>query len=170
MRPRSQTHQNRALARAQFERQKAMKSCLCTLLILAALVGATQDCSAAVLLNTYSENFDSMGTAGTVPPASWTMKTATTGTNATWTNATGIPASGVAGMVNTSGPLTAASPPSGTNNNGFNAGSSAGATDRALATSPTSISGGGIELQLTNGTGGPLNSIDLAYDIRRFTA
>jgi hypothetical protein len=131
--------------------------------------------SSAIPFNgTFSENFDSMGTSGTAAPAGFSLKVGPSGTNNnTWTNATGIPAAGVAAMVNTAGALTAsATYPSTTNNNGFNAPAYNGVTpvaaDRALATSPTTVSGGAIELSLTNNTGGSLASIDLSYDIERY--
>src|SRR5262245_36333882 len=81
---------------------------------------------------TYTEDFDSMGTAGTSPPVSGSMKTGNSGTsNTTW--AASITANGsnsVATMVSTAGALTATAAPSGTNNNGFNAGAPGDASNR----------------------------------------
>ncbi len=118
----------------------------------------------------YAQNFDVMGTSGTAPPADWSVYTGPSGTsNATWT--TSIPASGLAAMVLTSGPLAATAAPSGTNNNGFNAAlSSTNTADRVLATSPTLVSGAALQLNLTNDTGASLSSIDVAYDTVRFTS
>ena len=128
--------------------------------------------SAALLVDSFTENFDSMGAAGTTPPASWSMKVGNSGTsNTTWQSSiTANGANSVASMVATAGALTATNSPSGTNNNGFNAGAPGNSSNRMLATSPTTVSGAGIELLLTNGTGGPVNSIDVGYDIQRFTA
>jgi MYXO-CTERM domain-containing protein len=123
--------------------------------------------------NGYSENFDSMGTAGTTPPSGWTVRTGNSGTsNATWTNATGIPASGansVATMIAAATPLTAITTPAAQNNNGFNAAASASTlSDRVLATSPTTVSGGALELLLTNSTIVDFTSLSLSYDIVRY--
>ena len=120
---------------------------------------------------TYSQNFDSMGTTGTAPPSGWSQFPCNFGTNATWS--TSIPASGtnsVASMaVSTAGTtLTVNNAPTATNNNGYNA-QGASSSDRVLATSPTSYAGAIIQLRLTNNTGSPLNSINVGYDIRRYT-
>jgi PEP-CTERM motif len=128
---------------------------------------------AALLVTSYSENFDSMGTSGTTPPTSWALKTGNSGTsNLTWQ--TSIPANGtnsVASMIATAGALTATSAPTATNNNGYNAAFSTSLTsDRVLATSPTTVSGAAIELSLTNGVGADLSSIVVSYDTRRFTS
>lgn len=146
----------------------------CGMVILAALwLGGAASASAAVsLVSSVSENFDSMGTTGTAPPAGWSMKVANGGSNTTWSNSVPIAGSGsisVATMTATSGALTAASAPTTTNNNGFNAQGSA-AADRVLATSPTSVAGAAIQLQLVNDTGKPLSSLTTGYEIRRFTA
>ncbi len=117
----------------------------------------------------YTQNFDSMGT-GTTPPAGWSVKTSTAGSNATWNNTTGIPSSGVASLVATTAALTYVNNPSTTNNNGYNAGTAATPSDRSLALSPTTSSGGAIELQLLNSTSQAFSSLNLNYDIRRFTS
>lgn len=117
----------------------------------------------------YAQNFDNMGTGGTSAPQHWSVKNNSGGSNSTWT--TSIAAGDVAAMVNASGTLTATTTPSGTNNNGFNAASSAGDTsDRVLASSPTTNAGMAFELLLTNNSGGPLDTLRIGYDIRRYTA
>ena len=118
----------------------------------------------------YTENFDSMGTSGTTPPAGWAMLIGPSGTaNSTWTST--IPAAGVTALVPTSGPLAASASPTTNNNNGFNAAFSTGNTsDRLLATAPTTVSGGAIELTLSNETGASLDQLFISYDTRRFTA
>jgi predicted MPP superfamily phosphohydrolase len=119
----------------------------------------------------FSENFNSMGTAGTAPPTGFVLRSAAFGTNATWTNATGIPASALTGAFTDSAGLTAATTPSGTNNNGFNAARAAATTsDRVLATSPTTNAGGVIDLALVNDSGADITAISISYDIVRFTS
>jgi hypothetical protein len=121
-----------------------------------------------------TQNFDSMGTAGTAAPQGWSHRAATFGTNATWTNATGIPVSGTNSLVSAfaaGSSLTPVTTPSGTNNGGFNAAASAGNTaDRVLATSPTTIAGSVIELLVQNDTGLDQTSVVLSYDVVRLTA
>ncbi len=124
--------------------------------------------SSVSLVSSITENFDSMGAAGTAPPAGWSMKLAS-GSNTTWTNSVPISSAGVATMVATTGSLTASSTPATTNSNGFNA-QGASSADRVLATSPTGVAGVAIQLQLTNSTGTPLSTLKIGYDIRRFTA
>lgn len=148
------------------------KSLLFGSLCAATLMAATVNTALAVdFASIYSENFDSMGTAGTTPPAGWSVKTGNSGTiNSTWT--TSITANGtnsVASMVVAPTPLTAIAAPTANNNNGYNA-QGASAADRVLATSPTSISGSALELSLTNTSGAPINSLQVRYDIRRYTA
>jgi len=120
----------------------------------------------------FFENFDSMGTTGTAAPTGWSIKNANSGTtNATWTTA--IPANGansVATMVNAaSAALTAVTTPITTNNNGFNAAGD-NAANRMLATSPTSVAGAAIQLQLTNTSAGYIDRLKVGYDIYRFNA
>ncbi|BCU79784.1 Ig-like domain-containing protein [Luteolibacter sp. LG18] len=116
---------------------------------------------------TYSQNFDSMGTAGTTRPTGWTTWIAPSGTNATWTSS--ITASSLSATGTTASALTVSNAPSGvSNNSGYNA-QGASSSDRVFATSPTSISGVASQLSLTNGTGGAVSSISVAYDTRRYT-
>jgi hypothetical protein len=117
---------------------------------------------------TYSQNFNSMGASGTVPPPAWSVWNASGGANNTWT--TSIPASGVADLVVSSAALTASNTPTGNANNGYNAGAPGDATDRMLGSAPTSVSGVAFQLELTNLTGAAITAVNLGYDIRRFTA
>lgn len=123
------------------------------------------------LSGTYSQNFDSMGTSGTAPPAGWSMYFGNSGTTAsTWS--TSIPGNGtnsVASMVVTTGDLTVNDNPTATRNNGYNATGPGGTSDRLIATSPTGFTGAAIQLSLNNVTGGALSSVQLSYDIHRFT-
>jgi hypothetical protein len=111
-----------------------------------------------------------MGTTGTTPPTGWSIKTgSSTSVNTTW--ASSIPGTGtdsVASMVAASTSLTASTAPTANNNNGYNAQGSA-AADRVLATAPTTNAGGALELTLTNTSGASINSIQVRYDIRRYT-
>lgn len=123
----------------------------------------------------YFQNFDSMGTAGTSPPAGWRVMTGNSGTsNTTW--ATTIPGNGtnsVASMVAAPTPLTASTSPTANNNNGYNAARSTSAlTDRVLATAPTTVSGAALELTLTNDRGLDFPAgfqFDVSFDTVRFT-
>lgn len=145
-------------------------------LSIAALVSVSAAAGAVNLgLAGFSENFDSMGASGTAAPAGFSIKVGPSGTsNSTWSPGTGIPAAGVAALINSAGPLTAsASYPTVTNNNGFNAPAyNAGgivASNRAIALSPTTVSGAAIQLDLTNTTGSALNSVILSYNIHRYS-
>ncbi|HEY0340336.1 MAG TPA: VPLPA-CTERM sorting domain-containing protein, partial [Steroidobacteraceae bacterium] len=90
-----------------------------------------------------------------------------------------IPATGspsVASMTQTTAPnlKVFTGLPSGANNNGLVAplsalDPSAPASTRVLATSPTGGAGVAWQLTLTNNTGGALSSVDVSYDIARFT-
>ena len=137
-----------------------------------ALVSCGSVFAAPLTLSGYSENFDSIGVSGTVPPTDWSLKTGPSGTsNSTWTNATGITPAGVAALIATPGALTVVTTPTANQNNGYNAAASASATSaRVIATAPTTVSGGAIQLSLTNATGAALNSINLSYDTIRYAA
>ncbi len=150
-------------------------------LITAAVMAAAGSAHAATLTSAgYSENFDEMGATGTALPASWTVYDAS-GANTAWTNTTGIPASGttsVASMIAGSSTLAGAlsTIPANTKNgtSAYNvatniADPNAASTDRSLATSPTVVAGTALQLALTNNTGSALTSIDVSYDIDRFT-
>lgn len=138
--------------------------------LAAAILAAASAQAASLSASGYNQSFDSMGQSASVPPEGWAMYTGPSGTsNSTWVAA--IPAAGVAAMIPTAGGLVPTSSPSGTNNNGFNAALSASAADdRVLATSPTSISGGAIQLTLTNDTGTSLSALSVSFDTVRFTS
>jgi Bacterial Ig domain/Calcineurin-like phosphoesterase len=125
---------------------------------------------AAPFITGYSQTFDSMGTTGTTPPAGWSVWNNSGGSNSTWTAATGIPASALPSMVAITGALGIANPPTATNNNGFNAGLTVGATDRMLGTSPTTNAGTALQIELTNVSGSAFNVVHLNYDTQRFNA
>jgi hypothetical protein len=125
----------------------------------------------------YTENFDSMGAAGTAPPAGWQVFQIP-GASSTWTNSTGsnsVPAIGaipngtaVAGGTASVG-LVANDNPTANQVNGYNATGASGATsDRGIATAPTGIAGSAIQFQISNGTGVAQNALTLSYDIRRY--
>lgn len=137
----------------------------------AALLLAATGAQAVSLTSTgFIQDFDSMGAAGTTPPTDWSMLVGPSGTtNGTWTSS--IPAAGVAAMIATPGVLSATTTPSGTNNNGFNAAlSTVALADRLLATSPTSVSGAGVQLKLTNDTGAALSGLSVSFDTVRYTS
>jgi hypothetical protein len=119
-----------------------------------------------------AENFDSMGT-GTAFALGWSIKTGNVGSlNTTWTDAIAINGTGtnsVAVMLATTGVLTLNDAPSANNVNGYNA-MGATTTDRVLATAPTGVNGVAIQLQLTNNSPAAIGTVQLGYDIRRYTA
>jgi hypothetical protein len=135
--------------------------------------------SSAVLgpSGTYSENFDSMGAAGTAPPSGWQVYSIAGGSN-TWINSTGsnstpavgaIPNGAAVAAGTASAGLVANDNPTANQTNGYNAtGATGAAGDRGIATAPTGIAGSAIELQLTNGTLSPLSTLNLSYDLRRY--
>lgn len=130
--------------------------------VAAMAIGATVQ-AAIPFTGSYSENFDSMGAAGTVAPTDWTL--ASLGTS--------IPANGGSGLA-----MTAKTPlivdngswngsPNGTQTGtggAFNYGST-GSAERALGAIPTTAFGGAIVYQaaFTNNTGGSITSLDIAY-------
>ncbi len=122
----------------------------------------------------YTESFDAMGAAGTAAPAGWSVWNGEANTaNNTWTSS--ITANGatksVASMVKSNAALTATNSPSGTKNAGFNAAyASDRLSDRVLATSPTTVSGMALQLELSNDTGASFSAMSISYDTRRFSA
>lgn len=131
----------------------------------------------APITTLYQENFDSMGTTGTIPPADWKhIIFDMTTSNSTWTNTTGIPANGTNSVASipVSAPgttLTATNNPTSNNNNGYNAARTPSSTsDRVIATAPTSVTGTGIQLTLTNANALAIDTLTISYDIVRFTA
>ena len=127
------------------------------------------DAQVSVTGPSYFENFDSMGTAGTSPPAGWSFYGQLAPDNATWTNATGIPAGEILGgtLNNTVGASTSFAVSS--NVAGYNFALSTALADRCIGTSPTSGRGLVWQLALMNGTSTAFNALRMSYDIRRFT-
>lgn len=151
-------------------------------IVLGGLALWLADCAIAQVLGPsliYTENFDSMGTAGTAPPSGWQVFQLA-GSSSTYTNNTGsnsVPATGaipngtaIAGGTASAG-LVVNDNPTGNQVNGYNAtGASGASSDRGIATAPTGIAGSAIQLQLSNGTGAAQNTVTLSYDIRRYQA
>lgn len=135
-----------------------------------ALFAFAVPCAQAVSLSSvYTQNFDSMGTAGTTTPTDWTIYGYTGGAKTTW--ASSIPSADVAGAGAASATLTAATVYTATSaTQGFNYALSTSTSDRALGVNPTSVQGLALQLTLTNATGAPLTGLRVGYDIRRFTA
>ncbi|MBB5034020.1 hypothetical protein HNQ65_003611 [Prosthecobacter vanneervenii] len=143
-----------------------------TSLRLTALFLAAMTCTSALYAANFNgifvENFDSMGTSGTTPPSGWSVYGVFGGSSTTWTSS--IPASAVAGGTLTTS-LTAATTYTATSNtNGFNYATSTATSDRSLGTSPTTGAGVALQLSLTNTTGASVNSVQISYDTRAFTA
>jgi hypothetical protein len=125
----------------------------------------------------YSENFNSMGAAGTTPPTGWQVFQIA-GASSTWINDTGSNSTPDVGAIpngttvsggTASAGLVANDNPTGNQVNGYNAtGASGGAADRGIATAPTGIAGSAIQLQITNTTGAALSNLIISYDIRRY--
>ena len=122
----------------------------------------------------YAQNFDGMGT-GTAAPSGWSILTALGGGNASWISS--IPVSGAqsaatAGTANATLLVNSAAENgvSGINTQGHNLALSTSTSDRALGCSPTSGAGIIFQLILTNNSGAALNSLEIGYDLRRFTA
>jgi hypothetical protein len=138
------------------------------ILVAAVFATACASAQAASLTSSgYSENFDSMGTSGTLAPNGWRVLVGPSGTsNITWTSS--ISDSGVAAMINAPGALVANNAPTATNNNGYNAANGSATSDRLIATSPTTVSGAALELTLTNNTGYSFSELLVSYDTRRF--
>lgn len=135
------------------------------LMALSPLCGRAQ----VIFTGTYTQTFDGMGTGSTIPPG-WSHIGRLGGSATSW--GTSIPASGSpsaasAGTVNNS-LITASNIFTGTSNTrAFNY-SGSNTADRALGTSPTSGAGNILQLVLANGIGGPVSTVQVAYNIRRF--
>jgi Calcineurin-like phosphoesterase len=154
--------------------------CLHAAAVLAVLAGGAgfamaQD--ASLTTSGYSENFDSMGTSGTVAPTGWRHFVTSFGSNTTW--ATSIPASGTNSMASqavttAATALVASSNPTANQNAGYNAARTAGTTaDRVITTAPSGPAGSIVQLQIANNTGGTLlagTQLTIAFDTVRHTA
>jgi hypothetical protein len=153
---------------------------LCILVIVVLALGITTPVHAQAVLgqsSNYTENFDSIGTTGTVPQLGWRVYQIA-GSSSAWTNTTGsnsVPAIGaipngttVAGGTVSPG-LVANNNPTGNQVNGYNAtGASGAAADRGIATAPTGIAGSAVELQIINNSGLTQTGLFLSYDLRRY--
>ncbi len=126
--------------------------------------------------NTYSQNFSSMGTAGTTPPAAWTVWNGPGTSNTLWTAATGIiggpssTAGSIGLMTLSSASLTASNAPTANANNGYNAGAPGDSANRMLGSAPTSLGGMAFQVELTNISAAAISNLNISYDIQRFTA
>lgn len=150
---------------------------LVTLGATAASLALSLSASAAVVFDGlgYGETFDSMET-GTAAPTGWKHFATSFGSNSTWS--TTIPGSGATGLsamsVGTAGTtLVAATTPSGNQNNGFNAGVGGSTSNRAIATSPTTVAGVIIQLDLSNGSGADIaagSAFSVSFDTIRYTS
>jgi len=116
----------------------------------------------------HSENFESMGTSGTQAPTGWSFYGWPDGDNSTWT--TSISVSGIGG--GTANPeLSAVTAPSTESSatQGYNLGSGASPSDRALGTAPTGFKGTSLQWTITNNGVAAIHSIRIGYEIRRLT-
>ncbi|OYW76021.1 MAG: hypothetical protein B7Z37_10785 [Verrucomicrobia bacterium 12-59-8] len=135
---------------------------------LLAALACTHAAQAANFNGIFTENFDSMGTAGTAPPSGWSVYGLFSSGGTTWT--TTIPDSGVVGGTQTTTLTAATTYTANSNTNGFNYATTGATSDRCLGTSPTTGAGVALQLSLTNTTGASLSTFQISYDIRRFTA
>ncbi len=151
---------------------------IAALTILAASAAANADV-------VYTQNFDSMGASGTAAPAGW-QESSLSGSHDLFSFAgsspsittTYLPYSNPTAINNGSGASTLTAhptlivqtdPTNQRSSSGYNFGLSTSPTDRCLGTSPTGIAASELTLSLTNNDGGPLTSVAISYDIRRFS-
>lgn len=134
------------------------------LLSAAAMLCLASAASAAIpFTGAYSQNFDSMGSAGTAAPAEWGIYSLGTNLNAgggegkALTAKTTLAVDDGSNNNSPAGTATAAG-------NSFNYGAS-GSSERALGNIPTTAYGGDIVIQaaFTNNTGAPINALNIAY-------
>jgi hypothetical protein len=126
----------------------------------------------------YTQNFDSMGTTGKTAPTGWAVYDEV-GSHDTFSYfqdpASGAAKAGVtpnltAGVLTPESALTAGAATTAQKGvAGYNFGTTASATDRALGTSPSGNAATVLELSLMNTTTSNISALDLSYDIRRFT-
>jgi hypothetical protein len=143
--------------------------------VLLVLCAASVMAASVDFLGSYSENFNSLGTAGTTMPAGY-RALSLAGDSTTFAAGIPITAAAIAGATaNSSQTLTVWNPPTdpySANGNGFrdvglaNAGSIGNTSDRALGTGPTETAGTVIELALKNMTGSSLAAVSLSYDMK----
>jgi hypothetical protein len=121
----------------------------------------------------YSQNFDSMGTTGTVAPAGWSVFSEA-GSHDTFSpignpNGTGVTPNLTAGALTAEPTLSAGAATTQKGLIGYNFGTTSTSTDRALGTSPSGNAATILELNLTNTSGSAVSSLNVSYDIDRFT-
>jgi|GEM_PF-927137 len=126
---------------------------------------------------TYTQNFDSLGTTGTVAPTGWSVYSEA-GTHDTFSyyqdTASGSPVAGVtpnlsAGALTLEPTLTAGAAATQKGLVGYNFATTATATNRALGTSPSGNAATILEASFSNNTGRAISTLALSYDIYRFT-
>jgi hypothetical protein len=147
-----------------------------TAMMLALLMSGRVSAQASLTASGFTENFDSMGQDGDTPPNGWSLWTIP-GSNTNWQPppvGNGIDPTQMSPELfgTPRGPLRAwvlpSYGPAGTNNNGWNMASDDTPDDRALAGGPTGVSGGVLELVLSNDSGSDVTSLAISYDIRSF--
>lgn len=117
----------------------------------------------------YQQNFDGMGTSSTIPTG-WSHIGSLGGNNDSWFSAipaSGSPSSGSLGTVNNSLIVATNSFSGNSNTRAYNYSGST-SSNRALGTSPTSGAGNILQLRLLNSTGASIQSLNIAYEVRRF--
>lgn len=117
---------------------------------------------------TYSQNFDSMGTADATTPPGWGFYGGMGGSSNTWT--TSIPPEEIDGGTLNTTVVARTTFTSSSNTTGRNYALPTSTLDRALGTSPTTGQGLALQLSLTNNTASAIDTIRIGYDTRRFTA
>lgn len=133
----------------------------------------------------YSENFDSMTQSGTTPPGGWQCRflsgshdvfsyagslASITTTFLPSSTPTAINAGTGSSSLTTNNTLIALTQPTtqGSGSQCYNAGLTASANDRCLASAATGVAAIELQLALRNDTGTPLTALTIGYDIRRF--
>ena len=118
-----------------------------------------------------------MGTTGTAAPTGWSVFSEA-GSHDTFSyfqdTTSGSPAAGVtpnltAGALTAQNTLSAGAATTQKGLIGYNFGTTASSTDRALGSSPSGNAATILELNLSNTTGNTINNLSLSYDIDRFT-
>jgi hypothetical protein len=158
--------------------KKELKNITLVAAMIVAVASAAQAQTTASISSTtgYTQNFNSLGTSATSIPTAigeWTAYNITTGGDANTQWETSIPASQVGGgtQITTVTSLTDTS--IGTSKSGSSvyniADATVGTSNRALSTSPTGDDGIALQLSLTNTGTTSINSIAVAYNIKKYT-
>jgi hypothetical protein len=141
--------------------------------LLAGVLGlGTAHSAPTVFTGAYTQNFDSLGTAGTALPAGF--RTMVTGSgNTVYTAAIPISSAGIAAATaSSSQTLTvwnAGSAVASSSTRLFNVGSWGNTSDRALGSDTTSVAAMVVELALTNKIGSDLLGVTFSYDLKCMT-